>query len=159
MRDVTDAPSIVPEQVGDSALSAAVAIIQRLADAKREGDRDALADAADLFHRVPGLRGLVHSAAVGISQSEVQGARSSDRKRKYEKRNVARARAYQKRRLDPMYAEYSDSDLKAMCGQRLVRDPTIADKDLRILERSQAIKAIDAGLELVATGRFALSSR
>jgi hypothetical protein len=51
----------------------------------------------------------------------------------------------------------SDSDLKAWCGQRLVRDPT-SDKYLKTLERSQAIKAIDEGLVLIATGRFALST-
>jgi hypothetical protein len=94
---------------------------------------------------------------VGASQSEVQGARSVDRKRKYAKRKVARARAYRARRDDPAYREMADSDLKAWCGQRLVRDPT-SDKNLKILARRQAIKAIDEGLALIATGRFVLSS-
>jgi predicted transcriptional regulator len=61
--------------------------------------------------------------------------------------------------MDPMYADYLDSNLKALCGQRLVRDPTDTNKDLRTLERRQAIKAIDEGLALIATGRFVLSSR
>jgi hypothetical protein len=151
---VIDSPSIVPDQ---DHLTTAVALIQTLARAKREGDRDALDDAAGLFESVPGLREAVHSMAVGVSQSEVQGARSRDRKRNYAKRKVARSRAYRKCRGDPTYSGMSDSDLKAWCGQRLVRDPT-SDKYLKTLERSQAIKAIDEGLVLIATGRFAPST-
>jgi hypothetical protein len=150
---VEKSPSIVPDQH----LAAAVSLLVTLALAKREGDVDALNDAAHLFESIPGLRGAVHSMAVGASQSEVQGARSADRKRKYAKRKVARARAYLARRRDPDYSDISDSELKSWCGQRLVRDPT-SDKYMKPLQRRQAIKAIDEGLALIATGRFALSS-
>jgi hypothetical protein len=149
-----DSPSIVPDQH----LTAAVSLLVTLAHAKREGDADALNDARHLFETIPGLRGAVHSMAVGASQSEVQGARSRDRKRKYARRKVERARAYRLRRDDPAYREMSDSDLKAWCGQRLVRDPTSEGKYLPILKRRQAINAIDDGLALIATGRFALQA-
>jgi hypothetical protein len=159
MRDVADSPSIVPEEISNETYAAVVADIRRLADAKREGDADVLTAAGRRFSSVPDLRGTVHHLAVGASQSEVQGSRSADRKRKYEKRNVARARAYQQRRRNPDYSDMSPSELKSWCGQRLVRDPT-ADKDkyLPTLGRSQAIRAIDEGLALIATGRFTLTA-
>jgi hypothetical protein len=157
MRDVTS-PSIVPEEISDETYAAVVADIHRLAQAKREGDADALTAAVGRFDNVPDLRELVHETANGKTYGEVQGARSRDRTRKYAHRKVARARAYQKRRRDPLYADYSDSNLKALCGQRLVRDPTDSNKDLRTLERRQAITVIDEGLALIATGRFAQSS-
>jgi hypothetical protein len=112
-----------------------------------------------LFANVPGLRGTVRSLAASANQSKTQGARSADRKRKYEKRKVARARAYRKRRDDPTYREMSNSDLKAWCGQRLVRDPTSEGTYLPTLQRRQSINAIDEGLALIATGRYVLSSR
>jgi hypothetical protein len=59
--------------------------------------------------------------------------------------------------MDPTFADYSDSDLKELCGKRLVRDPTSEGKYLRILARRQSILAIDEGLALIATGRFVLS--
>jgi hypothetical protein len=148
-----DSPSIVPDQH----LTKAVALLVTLAVAKREGDVDALDAAAPLFARIPGLRGLVHQAAVGASTSEAQGARSADRKRKYDRRKVARARAYRQRRDDPTYREKSDSDLKEWCGQRLVPDPFKPGKYLPTLRRSQAIAAIDAGVRLIETGRFTLT--
>src|SRR5258706_6996636 len=132
MAGLVRSPSIVPDQH----LAAAVSLLVTLAHAKREGDVDALDAAAHLFESIPGLRGLVHSAAVGASQSEVQGARSRDRKRKYDRRKVARARAYLARRRDPTYSEKSNSDLKEWCGQRLVRDPTSEGKYLPTLARS-----------------------
>jgi len=62
-----------------------------------------------------------------------------DRKDKYQKRNVQRARRYQARRADPLYGEMSDTDLKALCGERLVPDPFEPKKFLPPLARSQAI--------------------
>jgi hypothetical protein len=44
-----NSPSLVPEQ-----LAAAVSLIRELAHAKREGDADALNEAAPLFDSVPG---------------------------------------------------------------------------------------------------------
>jgi len=158
---VIDSPSIVPDAPGDivSALNTALATIRGLVVYDDELRRWFVADENDpLFASVPGLRGVAHSLAASANQSKTQGARSRSRKRKYEERKVARARAYQQRRMDPTYWEKSDSDLKAWCGQRLVRDPTDPDKYLKTLERSQAIRAIDEGLVLIATGRFALST-
>ena len=154
-------PSIVPDAPGDivSALNMALATIRDMVVYDDELKRWFVADESDpLFAIVPGLFDHVRKFARAENQSEVQGARSADRKRKYERHKVARARSYLARRRDPTYSEDSDSELKAWCGQRLVRDPADADKYLPTLQRSQAIRAIDEGLALVATGRFALST-
>jgi hypothetical protein len=69
--------------------------------------------------------------------------------------------------MNPIHSEKSDSDLKALCGGRSVDNPYFnannswSDTNKRYLptlKRSQAIRAIDEGLALIATGRFALSS-
>jgi hypothetical protein len=142
-------------------LAAAVATIQRLALAERDGDRDAAKN--PLFASVPGLRDVVRSLATGQNRREAQGALGSDRRRAYEQRNVARARAFQEYRRDPVYCDTADSNLKAMCGGKLVEDPRfdksrpVSDRNrkwLKTLSRSQAILAVDKGLALIATGRF-----
>jgi hypothetical protein len=142
-----------------SDLAAAVVIIQRLAHAAREGDRDALDQAAPLLASVPSLRDVVHQVANGLTYGEIQGGRSRARKAVYEVHYVARARAYSKRRNDPEFEHLSDRELKALCGDRPVRHPTKSGEYLRSLARPAAIKAINEGLRLIATGRFALSSR
>jgi len=154
-------PSIVPDAPGDivSALNTALATIRDLVVYDDELQRWFVADEDDpLFASVPGLRGAVRSLAASANQSKTQGARSRDRRGRYDRRKVTRARAYLARRRDPTFAEDSDSDLKMRCGQRLVRDPADADKYLPTLQRSQAIRAIDEGLALIASGRFALES-
>src|SRR6266404_276538 len=154
-------PSIVPDAPGDivSALNMALATIRDMVVYDDELRRWFVADEDDpLFAIVPGLINHVRKLARANNQSEVQGARSADRKRKYDRRKVHRARAYLARRRDPAFAKDSDSDLKMRCGQRLVRDPADADKYLRTLQRSQAVRAIDEGLALIASGRFALES-
>jgi len=154
-------PSIVPDAPCDivSALNIALATIQDMVVYDDELKKWFVADENDpLFASVPGLRGVVHSLAASANQSKTQGARSADRKRKYERRKVARARAYQQRRNNPDYSEKSDSDLKAWCGQRLVRDPADADKYWPTWQGSKAIRAMDEGLGLIASGRFALES-
>jgi hypothetical protein len=164
-----DAPSIVPDLPSDldvADLAAVVSLLQRLAHAEREGDVGALAEAEPLFASIPGLRAVVRSLAVGQNRQEAQGALGSDRRRVYEKRNVARARAYQKYRRDPVYCDTADSSLKAVCGGKLVEDPRfdksrpVSDRNrkwLKTLSQSQAILSIDKGLALIATGRFLLS--
>jgi len=128
---VDDSPSIVPD------LTEAVSLIKKLADAKREGDADALNKAVPLFESVPALREAVHSMAVGAAHSEALAERSRDRKAKHVRRNVQRARRYQARRADPLFANLSDTDLKALCGERLVPDPFEPKKFLPTLARKQ----------------------
>src|SRR5882757_5169935 len=93
-----DSPSIVPD-VSDAALVAAIATIQQLACVKREGDREAMDEAAMRFDRVPGLRETVHEVANGKTYAEIQGGRWGKRSRKKRERNQAIAREYQKREL------------------------------------------------------------
>ncbi len=160
MRTVTDSPSIVPDAPDIvSALNTALATIQDMVVYDDELKRWFVADENDpLFASVPGLRGVAHSLAASANQSKTQGARSRSRKRKYDRRKVARARSYLARRRDPDYSETSDTDLKALCGQRLVPDPFTPGKFLPTLARSQAIAAIDAGVRLIETGRFTLTA-
>src|SRR5260370_40093153 len=109
-------PSIVPSQLSNETYAAVVADIRRLAEAKREGDVDVLTEAVGRFSSVPDLRELVHEAANGKTFGEIQGARSPARIGRFEQRKVARARAYQRYRMNPIHSEKSDSDLKALCG-------------------------------------------
>jgi len=146
-----DALSVIPD-------AATISLIQELTTAKRNGDAEALMRAEPLFKTTPGLREVVYSIAAGTSYAKTQGDRSRARKLKYEKRYVARARAYLKRRNDPQFEGISNSDLKRICGNRPVKDPTNPERYLPALERSRAIEAIDIGLALIETGRFVLSS-
>ena len=160
---VIDSPSIVPDSHGDvdivSALNIALATIQDLVVYDDELKKWFVADESDpLFETVPGLIDHVRKFAHANTQSKSQGARAKDRRAKYDRRKVARARGYQKRRSDPLYGEMSDTDLKALCGQRLVPAPFKPGKFLPALARSQAIAAIDAGLKLIETGRFTLTA-
>lgn len=140
------------------ALVAALPILRRLADAKREGDIDILAEVAELSPLVPDLEETVHLIAIGANHSETQAEKSRARRFNYERRKVARAREFNRRRPQLASLGYSESDIKAKCGKLPVRDPVDPSRFLGELKRSQAIKAIDEGLALIATGRFALSS-
>jgi gamma-glutamylcysteine synthetase len=132
-----DSPSIVPEIVSDAALAAAVATIQQLAHAKREGDRDAVPQ----FERVPGLRETVHEVANGKTYAEIQGGRWGKRSREKRERNEKMAREYQKRELAYEFQNeaISFTDLAIQIG----RLPEFN------LKKRAAIDAIKRGLAII----------
>jgi hypothetical protein len=136
-----DSPSIVPEIASDEALAAAVATIQQFADAKREGDREALEDAAQRFERVPGLRETVHEVANGKTYAEVQGGRWGKRSREKRQRNEKIAREYQKRELayELRNVPISFTDLAIQIG----RLPEFN------LKKNASIDAIKRGLAII----------
>src|SRR6266478_5398277 len=84
-----------PATLTDASLAAAVATIQQLADAKREGR--VLEEAQ--FERVPGLRETVHQLANGKTFAEIQAGRWGKRSREKRQRNAAMAREFRKREL------------------------------------------------------------
>jgi hypothetical protein len=120
--------------VSDAALAAAVAAIQQLAHAKREGH--VLEE--QQFERVPGLRETVHQLANGKTYAEIQAGRWGKRSREKRQRNAAMAREFRKREL-----AYELRSERISFGDLAVQIGRLPEFNLR---RSAAIDAIKHGL-------------
>ena len=123
-----------PATLTDAALAAAVAAIQQLAEAKREGR--VLEEAQ--FERVPGLRETIHQLVNGQTYAEVQGGRWGKRSREKRQRNAAMAREFRRRELT-----YELRSERISFGDLAIQIGRLPEFSLR---RSAAIDAIKRGL-------------
>jgi hypothetical protein len=140
-RCLIDVPCPSAEIVSDAALTVAIATIQQLADAKREGDRVAMDKAAIRFEMVPGLRETVHEVANGKTYAEIQGGRWGKRSRRNRERNEVMAREYQKREL--VYELRNETISRTKLAIQIGRLPEFN------LKKNAAIDAIKRGLAII----------